>query len=43
MLETPPRPQRPLRVGDRLLVVATRAGLVDVLERCASRSLPSEG
>jgi hypothetical protein len=43
VLETPPRAQRPLRVGDHLLVVATRAGLVEVLERCASRSRPSPG
>ncbi|GAA4841703.1 hypothetical protein GCM10023201_34830 [Actinomycetospora corticicola] len=38
VLEMPPRPQRGLKVGDRLLVVATRAGLGAVLERCASRS-----
>jgi Trk K+ transport system NAD-binding subunit len=38
VLETPPRPHRRLKVGDRLLVVATRGGLGTVLERCASRS-----
>ncbi|HEY2221580.1 potassium channel family protein [Actinomycetospora sp.] len=38
VLETPPRPRRRLKVGDRLLVVATRGGLGTVLERCASRS-----
>jgi Trk K+ transport system NAD-binding subunit len=39
VLETPPRPRRHLKVGDRLLVVATRGGLGTVLERCASRSV----
>lgn len=39
VLETPPRPRRRLKVGDRLLVVATRGGLGTVLERCASRSV----
>ncbi|MCD2193825.1 NAD-binding protein [Actinomycetospora endophytica] len=39
VLETPPRPHRRLKVGDRLLVVATRGGLGTVLERCASRSV----
>jgi Trk K+ transport system NAD-binding subunit len=38
VLEIPPRPRRRLKVGDRLLVVATRGGLGTVLERCASRS-----
>lgn len=38
VLELPPRPRRGLKVGDRLLVVATRGGLGTVLERCASRS-----
>lgn len=39
VLELPPRPRRRLKVGDRLLVVATRGGLGTVLERCASRSV----
>lgn len=39
VLEMPPRPHRALKVGDRLLVVATRGGLGTVLERCASRSV----
>ncbi|WP_281167690.1 NAD-binding protein [Actinomycetospora chiangmaiensis] len=39
VLEMPPRPHRGLKVGDRLLVVATRGGLGTVLERCASRSV----
>jgi Trk K+ transport system NAD-binding subunit len=39
VLEMPPRPRRRLKVGDRLLVVATRGGLGTVLERCASRSV----
>lgn len=39
VLEMPPRPHRHLKVGDRLLVVATRGGLGTVLERCASRSV----
>ena len=39
VLEIPPRPRRRLKVGDRLLVVATRGGLGAVLERCASRSV----
>jgi Trk K+ transport system NAD-binding subunit len=39
VLEIPPRPYRRLKVGDRLLVMATRGGLGTVLERCASRAL----
>ncbi len=39
VLEIPPRPHRRLKVGDRLLVVATRGGLGTVLERSASRSV----
>jgi Trk K+ transport system NAD-binding subunit len=39
VLEIPPRPHRHLKVGDRLLVIATRGGLGTVLERCASRAL----
>jgi Trk K+ transport system NAD-binding subunit len=39
VLEMPPRPRRRLKVGDRLLVVATRGGLGTVLERCASRAV----
>ncbi|GLZ53053.1 hypothetical protein Acsp07_26700 [Actinomycetospora sp. NBRC 106378] len=39
VLEMPPRPHRGLKVGDRLLVVATRGGLGTVLERCAPRSV----
>lgn len=39
ILDTPPRSDRRLKVGDRLLVVATREGLGTVLERCASRSV----
>jgi Trk K+ transport system NAD-binding subunit len=39
VLEIPPRPHRHLKVGDRLLVIATRGGLGTVLERCASRSV----
>jgi Trk K+ transport system NAD-binding subunit len=39
VLEMPPRPHRALKVGDRLLVVATRGGLGTVLERCAPRSV----
>lgn len=39
VLEMPPRPRRALKVGDRLLVVATRGGLGTVLERCSSRSV----
>jgi Trk K+ transport system NAD-binding subunit len=39
VLEIPPRPRRRLKVGDRLLVVATRGGFGTVLERCASRSV----
>ncbi|GLZ46254.1 hypothetical protein Acsp06_24390 [Actinomycetospora sp. NBRC 106375] len=37
VLECPPRPQRRLKVGDRLVVAATRNGLVDVHARCAAR------
>jgi Trk K+ transport system NAD-binding subunit len=37
VLECPPRPQRRLKVGDRLVVAATRDGLVDVHARCAAR------
>ncbi|MCD2188653.1 NAD-binding protein [Actinomycetospora soli] len=39
VLEMPPRPRRALKVGDRLLVVATRGGLGTVLERCSSRTV----
>ncbi|MDL5154334.1 NAD-binding protein [Actinomycetospora termitidis] len=38
VLEMPPRARRALKVGDRLLVVATRGGLGTVLERCDARS-----
>lgn len=38
LLEMPPRPQRPLRAGDRLVVVATRDGLTEVHALCAARS-----
>lgn len=38
VLECPPRPQRRLKVGDRLVVAATRSGLVDVHARCAARN-----
>ncbi|MEJ2871835.1 NAD-binding protein [Actinomycetospora sp. OC33-EN08] len=38
VLEMPPRPRRALKVGDRLVVVATRGGLGTVLERCDSRT-----
>jgi Trk K+ transport system NAD-binding subunit len=37
VLECPPRPQRRLKVGDRIVVAATRDGLVDVHARCAAR------
>ncbi|WP_433801346.1 NAD-binding protein [Actinomycetospora sp. CA-084318] len=39
VLEMPPRPRRALKVGDRLVVVATRGGLGTVLERCSARSV----
>jgi Trk K+ transport system NAD-binding subunit len=38
VLECPPRPQRKLKVGDRVVVAATRSGLVDVHARCAART-----
>ena len=37
VLEMPPRAQRRLKVGDRLLVVATRSGFGEVLAGCAAR------
>lgn len=38
VLECPPRPRRKLKVGDRIVVAATRDGLVDVHARCAART-----
>jgi hypothetical protein len=38
VLECPPRPQRRLKVGERVVVAATRSGLVDVHARCAART-----
>lgn len=38
VLECPPRPQRRLRVGDRLVVAATRDGLAELHARCESRT-----
>lgn len=40
VLECPPRPQRRLKVGDRLVVVATRSGLAELHARTESRSTP---
>ena len=40
VLESPPRPQRRLKVGDRLVVAATRTGLAEVHARCAARTSP---
>lgn len=38
VLDSPPRPQRRLKVGDRLVVAATRTGLAEVHARCAART-----
>ncbi|WP_433785419.1 NAD-binding protein [Actinomycetospora sp. CA-101289] len=38
VLECPPRPTRRLKVGDRLVVAATRDGLTEIHARCASRT-----
>ncbi|MEJ2860822.1 NAD-binding protein [Actinomycetospora flava] len=38
VFECPPRPQRKLKVGARLVVAATRGGLIDVHARCAART-----
>jgi Trk K+ transport system NAD-binding subunit len=38
VLECPPRPQRRLKVGDRIVVAATRGGLAELHARCASRT-----
>ncbi len=41
VLECPPRPQRRLRLGDRLVVAATRGGLAELHARCESRTAPA--
>jgi hypothetical protein len=41
VLECPPRPQRRLKVGDRIVVAATRGGLAELHARCASRTAPA--
>ncbi len=40
VLESPPRPQRRLKVGDRLVIAATRTGLAEVHARCEARTSP---